>query len=295
MNNVNAVQLAELVNMDSPEAVLEEVKYNFIQSYKIEEFRPVREAFENFQALYSGNYTGYKGFSNPYHDLKHSTDTFLALSRMVDGYNLENKKLPVDKVVLGLIVSLFHDSGYIRKKKERSTAKISDTQYISRSTEFIKQYLKKNKYSEKDISVAVKMLECTSLDAEPSKIKFGGSAAKTIGYMVGTSDLVGQMSTRTYLEKLLSLFNELKEANIIKKKDVSEILKDKIDFYRIRIWERFDGDFDGVFAYHTVHFMKRYGVECNLYIDSIEKQVVYLEEIMENSPRSFEKKLKRRS
>jgi len=59
---ITTMQPAKLVDMNAPGAVLEEVKYNFIHSYPIQEFDLIREVYRDFRALYEGDYPGERGW-----------------------------------------------------------------------------------------------------------------------------------------------------------------------------------------------------------------------------------------
>lgn len=288
-----SIQLTQLININSPEAVLEEVKYNFIQFYNVKKFIFIRKVYRDFLDLYNGRYPGYKGCDIPYHDIGHTTDVFLAFSRMVDGYNISQKILPVEKVIIGLIAALFHDSGYIRKIKSNIKAKhIHD--FVSISIDFIRNYFKKNGIDEKDYKLASNMLKYTDLNIDPAEIKVRSKTGQIVGYMLGTADLIGQMSSRTYLEKLYQLYDKARESKIIQKSSVSVILQKTIDLYRNRIKGKLEKDFGGLFELCRVHFRERYAIDRNLYNESIEKQVRYLEKILKKSPRTYSKKLKRK-
>ena len=92
------IQLSNLVNMRSPDAVFEEVKCNFVRYYPIASFSEVRTVYRDFISLFEGHYPGYQSCNTMYHDKTHTTDTLLALSRLIDGYNIKNnKKLPLQQ------------------------------------------------------------------------------------------------------------------------------------------------------------------------------------------------------
>jgi len=100
--------------MKNSAAVLEEVKYNFIYHYSITDFYDVRMTFKDFNDLYDGKYPGYRRCNTKFHDKIHSTDALLAMSRLIDGYNIKNPKFPVNKVRIALIATILHDTGYIQ-------------------------------------------------------------------------------------------------------------------------------------------------------------------------------------
>lgn len=289
------IQPAELVNMSVPEAVLEEVKYNFIHSYPIQEFGLIRDVFKDFMDLFNGRYKGYRSCNMPYHDILHSTDTLLVFSRIVDGYNIEKKVLPVKKVKTGIIAALFHDSGYIQRESDTSGTGAKYTQvHEKRSIAFIRNYFRKLKLNREDFLTAKNIILCTDLKVSVSDIKFKTEEEKILGYMAGTSDLVAQMSERMYLEKLMLLYEEFKEAKISEFNSEYDFLKKTISFYEDVVKERLEKDFKDVYKFLRTHFKERYHIDNSLYIEAIETQLNYLKKILESSPESYRKRLKRK-
>ncbi len=289
------IQPAELVNMSVPEAVLEEVKYNFVHSYPIQEFGLIRDVFKDFMDLFNGRYKGYRSCNMPYHDILHSTDTLLVFSRIVDGYNIEKKVLPVKKVKTGIIAALFHDSGYIQRQNDTSGTGAKYTQvHEKRSIAFIRNYFRKLKLNREDFLTAKNIILCTDLKVSVSDIKFKTEEEKILGYMVGTSDLVAQMSERMYLEKLMLLYEEFKEAKISEFNSEYDFLKKTISFYEEVVKKRLEKDFKDVYKFLRTHFKERYHIDSSLYINAIETQLNYLKKILESSPESYRKRLKRK-
>lgn len=289
-------QLAEFVNMDVPEAILEEVKYNFIHSYFIKEFDLIRVVFKDFLDLFGGRYPGYKSCNTPYHDMSHSIDTLLVFSRIVDGYNIEKRVLSVKKVKIGLIAVLFHDSGFILKNDDTAkTGAKHSLVHEKKSIAFIRGYFKKAGLSREDFLLAENMIQCTDLRIIPSDITFKSETEKILGFMVGTADLVGQMAERNYLENLSHLYKEFKEGKIPGYTSEYDLLKKTINFYDDLAKKRLDDDFKGVYKYAQPHFRERYHIDGDLYIHAIERQLNYLKIILkECSHVSYKERLRRK-
>lgn len=287
------VQIAQLVNTDSPEAVFEEVKYNFIQSYPITEFEPVRKAFADFNLLFEGKYPGYKACNTKYHDKIHTTDALLAISRLIDGYNLSVKKMPVQKAKVALIATIFHDTGYIQKKtdKEGTGAKYT-LKHVDRSIEFIERYFKEHKFSKYDFISAMNMVHCTGLNLNLKEVKFQDKYEEILGYMLGSSDVLGQMASRTYLERLLYLYKEFKEGHVKGYASEVDLLKKTLLFYE-SIKTRLRKVLKSVNKYAIPHFEARYKVKKDLYAEAIARQIFYLKEILAYESVSLRDKLRR--
>jgi hypothetical protein len=288
------IQLAQLLDMNNPFAVLEEVKCNFIYSYPIHEFAEVRLAFNDFIDLMDGNYPGYRRANTKFHDKKHTTDALLAISRLIDGYNIDNaEKLNVHLTKLALVATIFHDAGYVQTIDDivGTGAKYTLT-HVARSINFLEKYYRRLNFTKKDFEAMKNMVQCTGLNVAIDKIKFSCEDEKILGYMLGTSDLLGQMSARTYLEKLLHLYHEFKEANIQGYESEFDLLKKTVDFYNTTLM-RLKKEFHNVNRYALIHFQTRYKINQDLYQVAIDRQINYLKTILETNPKNYQTKLRR--
>ncbi|MFW6133956.1 MAG: hypothetical protein ACOC5R_00095 [Elusimicrobiota bacterium] len=291
-----SIQISLLVNTRSPYAVLEEVKCNFIHKYPFEEFIRIRDIFESFMDLFDGRFPGYKHCTTPYHDILHATDTVLAFSRLVDGYNIKKKALPIEKVKAGIIASLFHDSGYIQDEDDGNGTGAKFTKnHIQRSIIIAKKIVEKFNLDKKMFDTVKSMIMCTDLKTHPEEINFRNSGEeKILGMMVGTADIIGQMASRIYLEKLLYLFQEFKEAEINTYKSEDELVENTADFFKNTIIDKLKNDFENIYKYSRIHFKRRYNINSGLYMDAIKRQINYLEKILEESPNNYRDRLRRK-
>jgi hypothetical protein len=112
------------------------------------------------------------------------------------------------------------------------------------------------------------------------------------GAILATGDLLGQMSDRAYLEKLLFLYYEFKEAGIEGFNTTFDILRKTLSFYEITK-EKLDSDFFSVYDDLVYHFKERYNIPENLYMVAIDNQIKYLVDIIEDESTNFRNKLKR--
>src|SRR5690349_2386518 len=75
-------------------------------------------AFNTFTRLYAGSLPGYVGCDTWYHDAQHGLDCALAMARILDGHERSvplQRRLGTRRAVLGIVIALFHDAGYIRR------------------------------------------------------------------------------------------------------------------------------------------------------------------------------------
>src|SRR6266540_438420 len=75
--------------------------------------------------LFAGEHAGYLACDMPYHDLRHSLDTALVMARLIAGYQSEQGVSPdvltPEHGLLGVLLSLLHDTGFIRKTSDRKS------------------------------------------------------------------------------------------------------------------------------------------------------------------------------
>ena len=295
MAKTNGIQLSQLVDMKTPAAVFEEVKNIFINHYPVTVFGDIRHAFKDFQDLFSGQYPGYRSCNTKFHDEIHTMDALLAIMRLIDGYNLRNSsKIPLKEVRIALIATIFHDTGYIQQKSDKKGTGAKYTlNHVERSVDFVGKYFKKIGYSKNEFVAAGNIINCTGLSADIMNIKFSSSTEKLLGYMLGSADLLGQMASRTYLERLIYLYREFKEGNVKGYVSEYELLKKTLGFYA-QTKLRLSDTLKGVNKYLIYHFKKRYRVNNDLYQEAINRQIKYLEEMLKHNQEAFKVMLKRK-
>lgn len=273
-------QLADLLDMKSPEAVLREVRiilklidpdYNII---------PVRFAFFSTIELYNGSFPGYRACNTEYHDLHHITDTFLTMSRLIHGAMIEHTAFTDRQIILGLISALFHDAGYIQEEHDlEGTGSKYTASHVQRSMYFILKHGTELGLSDKEIIACQNMILCTDLAVDITSIEFPSPNVELLGKMLGATDLLAQMADRTYLEKLLFLYHEFKEAKVGGYEGEVDFLRKTIGFYDF-ISQRLKNTLDATDRFMASHFASRWDIQTNLYHDAIEKQRSYLLQIL---------------
>jgi len=289
------VQFSQLVDMFSPAAVLEEVKNIFINSYPIGEFEAVRKCFADFIRLYDGKNACYRACSTHYHDKMHITDALLAMARLMDGHNTGHKKIPVRLAKLGLIATIFHDAGFIKSVRDvKGTGAKYTLTHVERSIRFIKNYFKKNGFAAGDARTADNIILCTDMTMPLGKIRFSGPGEKKVALMLGAADLLGQMASRCYLERLHVLYREFREGHVKGYASELEMLRKTLDFSKF-IEKRLAVTLQGVDRYARAHFKKRYRINKDFYRESMQKQFAYLEDTVLKHPDKYRAFLHRAS
>ncbi len=285
--------LSDLVSMDQPENVLDEVR--IILKLISSDFDPalVDHTFAITCDLYNGCFPGYKSCNIEYHDLRHTTDTFLAMARLIHGAVCDGEDLNNRLISLGLTSALLHDSGYIQEDfdNEGTGAKYT-TGHVVRSMDFLKRYGSQLELSDDEITAGRAMILCTDLAVDINSIEFPSDRVELLGKMLGTADLVAQMADRTYLEKLLFLYREFKEAGVGDYENELDLLKKTVGFYDY-IGRRLETALGETDRYMLSHFDSRWNIQGNLYHEAIEKQKKYLRAILKKPDSDYRDYLKR--
>jgi hypothetical protein len=111
-------------------------------------------------------------------------------------------------------------------------------------------------------------------------VPFASEQDRLLGKILGTSDLLGQMADRNYLEKLYFLYHEFKEGNIPGYESEFDLFNKTISFYDITK-KRFKEEFDGVNQFMRFHFRVRWNLDRDLYEEAIERHINYVKKILE--------------
>lgn len=282
------------VQVSSPAAVRDAVIALFAQTWPNESFARLENAFRDFERLFTGQYPGYLGCDTVYHDMQHSLDGTLASARIIAGHE---RTVPVaerigpERAALGIVVALFHDAGYIRKtddSKIRNGAEFT-LNHVSRSAQFLASYLPTIGMAHW-APVATRIVHFTGYEVKFDQIKLDDPRDRRVGHIVGTGDLIAQMSDRCYLEKCRDrLYPEFVLGGIALTRDKAtgaprvkyssglDVLRQTPEFFDETFRSRLNGEFAGAYRYLEVLFNGR-----NPYMEAIERSLAYLHEILGN-------------
>lgn len=286
-------QLSLLVNTTDPYKVLEEVKTIFQDMFSKGDFTLLSAVFEDVFSLFSGKLEGFKACDTPYHNLKHTTDVFLAMARLIHGAQTQGFALNTIDVNLGLVAALMHDTGYIQKDSENydSSAKLAPA-HIDRSIAFMAHVLTQKGYSHDSVLQCEQAILCTNLEKPLNTIPFQSPSGKLIGEMLASADLLAQTADRTYLEKLPLLYREFKEAGTGNYECELDLIKDATLFNN-RMNERLTTQLNSVNHFFQNHFRIRWDIDADLYQEAINRAMVYLAHILESDAENYKSHLRR--
>jgi hypothetical protein len=290
-----ATLLAEIVDAGKPKLVLGEVHRTLAGIVEKDDLRRLDQVFSEVQRLFAGRYPGYSKCNTRYHDLEHTTDTLLAMARLIHGAVEAGRTIDRHTILLGLVSTLLHDTGYIQTDDEHvGTGAKYTAGHIFRSINFAREYLPSRGYSRLDYTVCRNALLCTGIDNRIGKIAFRTQDEEVIGKMLGTSDLLGQMASCRYLEKLPYLYQELVEGEVLKHVSEYNFLENTTAFHHSTL-DRFAGDLGGVSAYMRDHFRARWGIDRDLYREAMEENISYLGSVLRRHPADYLPLLKRQN
>jgi len=293
MRPFNKRQLATLVDMESPEAVHEEVLHILSLIRPDFDTAPVRRTFRFAVDLYEGQLKEYKACNTDYHNLRHITDTYLAMARLLHGAQLSGEDFSEHEIVLGLTGALMHDTGMIQESSDdEGTGAKYTPDHVRLSMDFVTKHASTLLLNEQEISDLRDMILCTDLMTGINSINFSTTKTELLGKMLGTADLIAQMADRTYLEKLLFLYHEFREAEMGDCKNEVDFLQQTLNFFEISD-KRFKETLENTMRFMVPHFKARWDIDENLYILSLNNQRTFLEKILADESTSVYQKLKR--
>ena len=197
--------VTNLVNVEDASQVRDAITAMYAARYPGADLTPLARAFDDVKALFEGNYPGYLPCDTLYHDSRHTYDMTLAMARLVEGHDRacpEAEQLGARRAMLGVVIALLHDSGYMRRASEIGVENgaVFTKIHVSRSADFLARYLPTIGYGP-EAEMASRVVHFTGYEMDVDDIKVSDPKDRLIGHMVGTADLIGQMSDRMYLEK----------------------------------------------------------------------------------------------
>ena len=285
----NNIKIYDLVDISSPQQTLIEIKYVLALTHP--DFDPCRfeKAYSDIISLFEGRYPGYRVSNTKYHNLEHTCSVTLALVRLVHGLTVDGCYLTPRITELGVLAALFHDTGLIQTVDEqKGTGAQYTVGHEERSIHFMQGYLADKGFSDADIENCTHIIQCTILDLAVDSIPFHSDEIKTMGQVLGTADLIAQISDRTYLEKLPLLFMEFEEAGMDGFGSPLELFQKTGEFYHSVARKRLTNEMGGVGKAAQSHFRERWGIDRDLYDEAMQKNIQYAKKLETDCPDSYE-------
>ena len=279
-NILKDIKLHDLVEIEEPEAVFEEVAIILKLLSPGFDLKCVRSAYRLILRIYRGNHPLYRSCTTHYHDLRHTTDAFLAMARLAHGAILCKKDCSERDIAVVLVAALFHDAGYIQDLDDKEGTGAKFTLYhVQRSREFLNRHGAEIGLTRKEIAEGGVMILCTDIKKDLPHTLFSSTTVENFGRLLNAADLMGQMADRVYLEKLLFLYHEYKEGQVGEYHSEVDLIR-KTPAFMDYMAQRIAPVGDRVNRFMKAHFASRWGIEANLYQEAIDRQKQYLEKIL---------------
>jgi hypothetical protein len=293
-DRLNQNDVTNRVNVEDPVRVRDAVLALYSVRYPAADLSALHQAFADFQALFEGSYPGYLACDTLYHDMRHTLDMTLALARLVDGHDrgcAAADRLGPRRAVLAVLIALLHDSGYLKRSSEAAVENgaVFTRTHVSRGADFISAYLPTIGFGP-EAALAARLVHFTGYEMEIDEIRVENPKDRLIGCLVGTADLLGQISDRMYLEKCRDfLYKEFVWGKIARERlpDGHEIVRyaspeDLIiktpGFYEYVVRGRIQKKLGNVDRYAEAHFDGP-----NLYQSEIDRNIDFLRETIETA------------
>ena len=277
------------VNTTDSALVNAEVDRIFNELYPRSVTAQIDRAFRDLTTMYRGDRPGYHACDTAYHDIQHVLEVTLAMARLIDGYERARMGLePLDAAMfrLGVITALFHDCGYIRTlddRQHKNGGELTLT-HVSRGARFLRDYLPKIGMGEV-ADVAASLIHFTGYEIPVSEISVPSLGYKLLGSLLGSADIIAQMSDRCYLEKCRDrLYPEFLAGGIARKRlpdggeevlyESGEDLVRKTPHFYEGASRRLDADLGGAHKYARAYFGGQH-----LYLEELTKNIDFAQAI----------------
>jgi hypothetical protein len=258
----------------------------------------IREVHDDLTAYFSGCCPDVQKNTLPYHNLRHSQMVVLAAARLFHGLHCNDVSFAIspDTLFKGLLAAYFHDTGMLI---QRGDSEHSSMEYMAnheaRSILFLKKYAARKGYGEDVSRDCATIIKYTELESDPATFDYHSPEIQIAGQVIGSADILAQMADRYYLECLPLLFKEQQSGGINRHNSALQLMEHTAKFYHNVVLKRLMTTFSNTSRAMQTHFRERYKIDRNLYIENIDKNIMYLKRIISkcDSIECLEKHLKR--
>ena len=253
----------------------------------------IGSGFADIGRLYAGEHPDYEPCDTEYHDIQHVLDVTLAMARLMDGYERNRNgypALPAAGFSLGVVSALFHDFGYLRRRTDRRHrygAEYTLT-HVSRGSRHLRRYLPRIGLRRYAASGAA-LVHYTGYERPVETIRLSDTLLRRVGQMLGTADIIAQMSDRCYLEKCRDrLYPEFVLGGLARRhlpggrtqvvfSSGDDLVRKTPGFY-LTAAKRLDLQLARAYEYAERHFRGQ-----NLYLEEMQKNVRYAQAVADAS------------
>jgi hypothetical protein len=215
----------------------------------------------------------------------------LAMARMMVGYEgsvAPAERFGVERAVMALAVSLFHDAGYIRESDDQTHRNGAEftLYHVTRSARFIARFLP-TIGMENWVATATRVVHFTGYEIELNQIELADPRDRKLGHLLGTADLIAQMADRCYLEKCRDrLYPEFVLGGIaaapgrngalqVRYSSGLDLLRQTPQFVRATRVQRLEGEFEHAYRHLEPLFEGK-----NPYLEAIDRNLNFLDRVL---------------
>jgi hypothetical protein len=285
----NRYDISDRIDVTDPSAVNTEVDRIFLALYPDTSTSQIDQAFRDVDLLYHGRFPGYHACDTEYHDIQHVLDVTLAMARLMEGYECDKfrpEPFGAPLFRLGIVTALLHDCGYVRKLDDtvhRNGGELTLT-HVSRGASVLQWYLPRIGMGEM-ADIAAALIHFTGYEMPVSQIKVPTLRHKLLGSLLGSADIIAQMSDRCYLEKCRDrLYPEFVAGGIARKRlpngeevvvfaSGDDLVMKTPIFYEGAI-QRLEKDLGACYRYAEYHFGGQ-----DLYLKGIDRNIKFAQAI----------------
>jgi len=277
------------IDITDPGSVEGEVRRLYADLYPRAQTSTLSRAFDDCTQMYRGAHPAYRACDTAYHDLQHTLDVSLAMARLMDGYERSASRaesIGERLFVFGVVAALFHDIGYLRRRNDTRHQNGAEytLRHVSRGGRFLQHYLADIGMGDL-AAIGAELIHFTGYEMPVSAIRVPSPIFRRIGNMLGTADIIAQMSDRCYLEKCRDrLYPEFVAGGLASRGGAepapgaqfssAEDLLNKTPAFYLSAERRLGELLGGAFNYARAHFGGR-----NLYLDAVQKNVSHAQRV----------------
>lgn len=282
------------VDLENPDAVLAAITGIFDRRFgDVWPREALVTAVSDVVRSYAGEYPGLLACDTPYHDLRHTLDTALAMARLIDGHEIsrcrQGAPLGTELAVVGVLLALFHDLGYLRRTgEEHLTGAQLVSGHESRGAAFAADFLARSGLLQ-HVPLA-RLIMATAFKENLNELfaAYPGTAV-SLACLLGSADVLSQLADRYYLERCRDfLFRELVEGGLdrviltdgiecILYASAEDLLRKTPWFFESVIVKRLEYELRGVYRYLDDHFGGQ-----NPYVNSMFANITFLKEVVDS-------------
>jgi hypothetical protein len=193
-----------------------------------------------------------------------------------------------DRARVALVISLFHDAGYIREFDDRTHRNGAEytLYHVTRSARFLSRILP-SLGMESWVSMATRVVHFTGYEVDLRQLHLPDPRDRRLGHLLGTADLIAQMADRCYLEKCRDrLYPEFVLGGIaaapgtngalqVRYSSGLDLLRQTPRFVRETRVRRLEGEFEHAYKYMEVLFDGK-----NPYVEAIDRNLGFLDRVL---------------